>query len=424
MVPERWLILADDLTGAADSAIAFARRGLAASVAWSAEAPDDVVLALDAASRRLAPAQAAARHRTLLETHHTEGVGLFKKIDSTLRGQPAAELAATIRLLRERGRGALSVVAPAFPATGRTTEAGRVRLNGQALEDTPLWARDHSYPNADLAAVLAAASLQVRLAALHDVRAGPETLARLVRDAIAAGLDAVVCDASTQDDLDTVAQATLPLAGQVFWTGSAGLAQALAQALAHALPGTAADGFPGAEPVFGAGGILFVVGSVAEASRAASALLAVNGSLLTEAITPAALQGGPDAADWQASSRRIARVLAAGGDVLVEIAADPGADLSQGAELAGLLAGLLQSTASSIGALFATGGETAVALLDALGVTGIRLLEEIEPGVPLGLTRGALTIPVVTKAGAFGDAGTLSRCLSHLRRLRRTEFPA
>lgn len=268
----------------------------------------------------------------------------------------------------------------------------------------------------------------MRLAALHDVRAGPETLARLVRDAAAAGLDAVVCDASTQDDLDTLAQATLSLAGQVFWTGSAGLAQALAHALApalaHALPVMAADGFPGAEPVFGAGGILFVVGSVAEASRAASALLAVDGSLLVEAITPAALQGGPDAADWRASSRRIARVLAAGGDVLVEIAAGPGADLSQGAELAGLLARLLQSTASSIGALFATGGETAVALLDALGVTGIRLFEEIEPGVPLGFTRGALTIPVVTKAGAFGDAGTLRRCLSHLRRLRRMEFPA
>lgn len=428
MVPQRWLILADDLTGAADSAIAFARRGLAASVAWSAEAPDDVVLAFDAASRRLAPAQAAARHRALLEARHAEGIGLFKKIDSTLRGQPAAELAATVRLLREHGRGALSVVAPAFPATGRTTEAGRVRLNGQALEDTPLWARDHSYPNADLAAVLAAAGLQVRLAALHDVRAGPEELARLVQDAVAGGLDAVVCDASTQDDLDTVAQATLPLGGQVFWTGSAGLAQALAQALApalaHTLPQTAADGLPGAGPVFGAGGILFVVGSVAEASRTASALLAVDGSLLIEAVTPAVLQGGPDAADWHASLRRISRVLAAGDDVLVEIAADPGADLSQGAELAGSLARLLQPTASSIGALFATGGETAVALLDALGITGIRLLEEIEPGVPLGLTRGALTIPVVTKAGAFGDAGTLSRCLSHLRRLRRTEFPA
>jgi uncharacterized protein YgbK (DUF1537 family) len=88
------------------------------------------------------------------------------------------------------------------------------------------------------------------------------------------------------------------------------------------------------------------------------------------------------------------------------------------------LADLLRPAAPHIGALFATGGETALALLDALGVHGIRLIEEIEAGVPLGVTRGALTVPVVTKAGAFGDAETLARCLSHLRRLRQLEVPS
>ena len=88
------------------------------------------------------------------------------------------------------------------------------------------------------------------------------------------------------------------------------------------------------------------------------------------------------------------------------------------------LADVLRPAAPHVGALFATGGETALALLNALGVNGIRLLDEIEPGVPLGLTRGALSVPVVTKAGAFGDAGTLERCLSHLRRLRQPRnFP-
>ncbi|EHL95733.1 hypothetical protein HMPREF9946_05094, partial [Acetobacteraceae bacterium AT-5844] len=61
-MPQRWLILADDLTGAADCAIAFARRGLEASVGWhGAEeasqrlAPAGAVLAVDADSRRLPP---------------------------------------------------------------------------------------------------------------------------------------------------------------------------------------------------------------------------------------------------------------------------------------------------------------------------------------------------------------------------------
>ncbi len=417
MPPKRWLILADDLTGAADCAIAFARHGLAASVVLGVEVPDDAVLAFNADSRQLAPATAAACHRTLLEARHDGGAGLFKKIDSTLRGQPVAELAETIRVLRERGQGRLSVVAPAFPATGRTTEDGCIRLHGQALEDTPLWARDHSYTSANLVDVLKVVGLQVRLAALDIVRAGPDVLARFVRQGAESGLDAVVCDAATPGDLDVVAQATLPLADQVFWTGSGGLAQALARA-------TTQEDAAAATRVVVSGGILFVVGSIAEASRVASALLAADGGLLAEAIAPVTLSAGPVAPEWQAACRRITATLAGGGDVLVEIAADPAADLAKGAELARRLAALLQPAAPHIGAIFATGGETALALLDALGVSGIRLLDEIELGVPIGLTRGALTVPVVTKAGAFGDAQTLSRCLYYLRRLRPTEIPS
>ena len=56
----------------------------------------------------------------------------------------------------------------------------------------------------------------------------------------------------------------------------------------------------------------------------------------------------------------------------------------------------------------ATGGETAAALLSRLGVNGIRLVDEIEPGIPLGLTLGEVSVPVVTKAGAFGDEECLN----------------
>jgi uncharacterized protein YgbK (DUF1537 family) len=411
MPPERWLIVADDLTGAADCAIAFARRGLAASVAWGVAPSEDAVLAIDADSRRLSPPLAAGRHRTLLEAHHADGTALYKKIDSTLRGQPAAELAETVRFLRAQGRGALAVVAPAFPATGRTTEQGHIRVNGLALEQTSLWARDHSYPTAHLPSVLEGAGLRVQLATLGAVRAGVASLRALVRDACAAGVDAVICDAAAAADLDTIARATLSLADQVFWTGSGGLAQALAQVG----PGGRA---PEIDSASVRGGILFVVGSVAEASRVSAAMLATDGSVRATAIAPATLCAGPEDAAWQHAAGDIAATLARGDDVLVEIAADPAADLSNGAMLARRLAELLQPAASGMGALFATGGETALALLDSLGATGIRLLDEIETGVPLGITRGALTIPVITKAGAFGDAATLSRCLSHLRRLR------
>jgi len=412
MPPRRWLILADDLTGAADCAIAFARSGHAASVAWGAAAPDDAVVAFDANSRRLPPAAAAACHLALLDARHGDGVALFKKIDSTLRGQPAAELAGMVHALRRRGLGALSVMAPAFPTMGRTTEGGHVRVCGQALEATALWARDHRYATAHLPSVLEGVGLHVTLARLDTVRAGPAALAGHIGNALAAGLDIVVCDAVTQADLEVVAAATLPMAG-VFWAGSGGLARALA---GPALAGQA-------EPVEVAGGILLVVGSVAEASRAASALLAGDLSLLTERIAPATLHAGAGCMTWQGASRRIAAALAGGTDVLVEITAGPDVDLSRGAALARQLALLLRPAAAGAGAVFATGGETAVAVLDALGITGIRMVDEIEPGVALGLARGAMAVPIVTKAGAFGDAGTLLRCLSHLRRHRRPESP-
>ena len=417
MNPERWLILADDLTGAADSAIAFSRGGMPASVTWHADGPEETVLAIDANSRAHGPEAAAALHRRLVEGRHEAGVGLFKKIDSTLRGQPAAELAETIRTLRERGNGALAIVAPAFPETGRTLRGGSIHVHGEPLEGTPLWAREHSYDNADVVAVLEGVGLRVRHAPLDIVHAGPEAVERLVRDALAAEVDAVVCDAVVASDLDIVAQATLRLAEHVFWTGSAGLALALARSL-----GTSEQA--PLEPLEITGGILFVVGSVAEASRAAAAVLAADDTVRRIVIEPAALSEGPTGQSWAEAQHAVAETLTGGGDVLVEIEPGPNPDLSQGPALARQLADLLRPMAPAIGALFVTGGETALALLDALGATGIRLIEEVEPGVPLGITRGAFTVPVVTKAGAFGNAETLRRCLHHFRRLRQTETPS
>ena len=411
-----WLILADDLTGAADCGIAFARRGLEASVSWHGvdTAPSAEVVAIDADSRRLGPEDAAMRHATLLRSHHAAGTGLIKKIDSTLRGQPAAELAATIHALREAGRPALAIVAPAFPATGRTTEGGRVHMNGQPLETTPLWARDHSYDSAHLQTVLQSVGLSASALPLDLLRQGGSALAEALRAALAEGIDAVVCDATTSDDLDTLARASLPLAGKVFWTGSGGIAAALAAALPNA---TAPKDL--SIPAL-RGGVLIVVGSIAEASRGAAERLVAQDAATRFDIPPALLRAGPADPRWAPVADGIAASLAAGRDTLVLIADDRDADLAQGAALAVALAALLAPAAIRMGGLFATGGETACALLTHLGVHGIRLMEEVEAGVPLGITQGALEVPVMTKAGAFGNDETILRSLVRLRQLSRT----
>ncbi len=107
--------------------------------------------------------------------------------------------------------------------------------------------------------------------------------------------------------------------------------------------------------------------------------------------------------------------LIAGGDVLVEIVMDDNPKMSLGPQLAQNLADALMPVASSIGAFAATGGETAAALLSRFGVNGIRLADEIEPGVSLGLTLGALSVPIATKAGAFGDENSLIKIRERLQ---------
>jgi uncharacterized protein YgbK (DUF1537 family) len=399
-----WLILADDLTGAADCGIVFARHGRETVVVWGDAAATAEVVAVDVDSRRFPAAEAARRHVAAQAARRRAGVRLYKKIDSTLRGQPAAELAAQLAALRRAGDHApLAVCAPAFPATGRLTIGGKVVVGGLPLEETPLWAREHTYANASLPDILATAGLTCEVVGLETIRAGVDAVAARLRAAEGAGADVVVCDATDPVHLDVAARASLTL-GDAMWVGSAGLAAALAAVDSPPRP---------AAPVrIGEGAVLVVVGSVAEASRRQAAALIADDLVAPVAITPAVLFAGAGTPGWVGAARSLAAAASSGKPVLLEIALAASPDLGRGAELAGRLAELVEAATPKIAALFATGGETACALLTRLGVTGIRLLDEAEPGVPLGITLGARRVPVITKAGGFGDADTLRRCLA------------
>lgn len=417
----RWLILADDLTGAADCAIAFARRGRSTVVQWGeAGSAEEDVLSHDADSRQRGAEAAAAHHAALARRLHRPGAGLFKKIDSTLRGQPAAELAATLGVMRERTGAAFGLLAPAFPATGRTTRDGRILVAGQPLEETELWRRDHTYPTGALAAMLDGAGLTSTVIDLATVRAGAEPLREALASAARASSVAVL-DAEDDDDLARIAAAGLAMAARedldngLVWIGSAGLAHALAAA-EEAPPapiGTVASG---------PGGTLVVVGSLAAVSRAASRKLAAEPRMRHVPVAPDWLLGA-DADERRRWCETVSARLAVGDDVLVEVAMGEVPDLAIGARLATALGALLSPAARHLGALVATGGETAAALLAHVGVEGLTLIDEIEPGIALGLTRGRIAVPIVTKAGAFGSEDTLLRAVHHLRALRHEGSP-
>ena len=416
-MPERWLIVADDLTGAADCAIAFAKRGLHTVVGWGdTDRADDLcaVHAFDANSRSLSAAAAHARHQTILKTLFRPGRGLIKKIDSTLRGQPAAEIVATRAVVQDRAGAAFGVLAPAFPATGRTVENGRVRVDGDRLEDTDLWRRDHSYPSACLPDILASSGLRSTVVGLATVRAGDEALREALHSAAVEGIDIAVCDAVTAADLERVACATLAVrrehfrSGGLFWVGSAGLA--------HALASTCPLVSPPPSVVQGRrGGILIVVGSLAAVSRSGARRLVELDAVQHIPLEPDILLAPSQRATREGVLNEIIAGLVRGGDVLVEICADREPDLSRAPQIADALADLLTGAAEWTGGIIATGGETAAALLGRFGVDGLRLIDEIEPGVSLGQTLGRIEVPIITKAGAFGTNETLTRCVERLR---------
>ncbi len=180
----RILILADDLTGAADSAAAFLGLVHEIGVALDARARTRAaVLAIDLDTRsRPERAARAIVHKAFSSRAARSARILFKKIDSTLRGHVAAELAAACGAL---GRGRQVIFAPAFPAQGRTTRSGRLYVNGVPLRGAP------------------------RLPML---------------------------DAASDADLDAIARAGLALRPPPLFVGSAGLACAIARTFRRAHP--------------------------------------------------------------------------------------------------------------------------------------------------------------------------------------------
>ncbi|SNB70939.1 Uncharacterized conserved protein YgbK, DUF1537 family [Arboricoccus pini] len=411
---QSWLILADDLTGAADCAIAFARRGRRAVVSWgeveSGWRPADVV-AYDTASRGLPPERAAQAHRQMLGRLSGPDRTLFKKIDSTLRGEPAIETAVTAEFLRAQTGMAFGVFAPAFPSTGRTTIDGHVHVAGRPLEEAEVWRRDHTYASADLVEVLASADVVAERVPLAIIRRGSAALRAAFAAIKAHQATVAVCDAETDQDLHLIAEASLPGTPGDFFIGSAGLAHALAARVpghAVATP-SVTDGRQGA---------LIVVGSLAATSRSGARKLVAGGEVVHVPVTPDILLS--DAEDRTELGHEVARLLDADADVLVEIQMGPSPDMSLGPRLAAGLAAALEPAADRMSAFAATGGETAAALLSRFGVNGIELIDEIEPGVALGFSLGRLSIPVVTKAGAFGDENSLGRIAARLRAIRKS----
>jgi len=398
-------VIADDLTGAADCGIAFSLAGLPTYVAFAgAPAPAAArILVVDTDSRALTPTAAAERTRAAARNAHRQGAGLiYKKIDSTLRGHIGAELAALCEAAAEAGRPPVTIIAPAFPRLGRMTRHGRVLVDGIPLGETEVWNRSGMQGPADLVPLLRLAGFEA------EVATQPDALPRLV----AGGARMVVCDAGHDDDLRGIAEAGARIPGHVIWVGSAGLARHLPAAL-RLQP--SAD--PPAAP-WPAGPILTLVGSRSSISREQARRLAVEPEVASFMLEAGSLLAGEKDAGWAAAAAGLERALAAGRDVVMIISPEPHVDLRQGPALAAALGRLAAPHRDRLGGLVATGGDTAKAVLTAMGAGGVRLVRELEAGVPIGLADLARPLPFIAKSGGFGQPSTLQHCRAALKQGR------
>jgi len=395
------VIVADDLTGAADCAVVCVKRGLDAVVVLAPDAPAQGVdvLAIDADTRALRPEAAAEKTaRVLSSLGQGKDFLVFKKIDSTLRGHIGVELAVMLSARRRTVPDSIVVLAPAFPALGRTTVDGYHFLWGQPLEETEPWRDEDRTGRAFLPRMASDAGLRTELLPLGRVREDAAALLAAMKQ-LAAKCDVIACDAETEDDLAALARASFQLGRATIWAGSAGLVGHLADAagLTGSQPGNAFAATAEAQ--------VFVVGSRSAVSRRQAAAFAALDDVEMIDVDPASSADELDNIDFKG---RFSSALDTGKAVLIWQAGEEPPAKTARSRPCGDLAVQIASYRSRIGALFATGGETARCLLEAFGVQALRLIEEVEPGIALSMAVGRPELAIVTKAGAFGNDASMA----------------
>jgi len=386
----RVLIVADDLTGAMDSAGPFAGIGVET---WVVAAPMQCdpatiararVVSVNTDSRHLPVAQAATRVRDIVRRL---GPGAFdivvKKIDSTLRGNVVAE---TLTLLEISGRRGV-VIAAAFPAQGRTVKNGVVHVYGVPLAETAFAMDGLSPPPlAPLQQVFAEArpGLGVAIAgAANDFSGG-------------SNIRVWIADGATDADLAATVGTVQGRLGELLLAGSAGITKPLARACFGA---AVSQGAP--EKLTGT--IVFAVGSRAvQSAEQVESLMQESGTRMLRAP----------------NGRLVQKEFPAARNLVLKATADDAGEQGDAQQVAADMArnAIDAARRAHARALVATGGDTASAILTATGNPALQVLGDLMPGIPYARIRvDGASLWLVTKAGGFGGRDTFRQIARLLR---------
>ncbi len=393
------IIIADDLTGAADTGVQFLGMtghsmkmssldhkisdspcgGLSIHTQTRNDSELTAKLAMDRA------ADIARRMKPEI---------IYKKVDSCLRGHMGLELGALVRNMQFKG----ALVAPAYPTFGRVTRQGLHYVGDKLVSESEV-ARDPIRPVTDpsLANIIGQHNdCAVKNLPLELVQRGVQAVAEAISEMLSHGGAPVLiaADAATDHDLDVLAEAGLKFKDSLIFTGSAGLAGGLSRVTAGERP-PLPEPFKPSAPIIYFGGSMSQnlknqIKALVEAGHAESLTLDIHELIECDGDMP--MPAPP------AEGKSLALVLSQ-------------SDGSQaGEEFSHRLITAFGTFAANLvramrpGTIFMSGGDTAQAALSSLTINEVWLRREIMPGM---VYMEADRMGIITKAGSFGPPDLL-----------------
>lgn len=401
----RYLIVADDFTGANDTGVQLARRGFHTSVVLDSEGiqNDQSSYVLDTETRGDDPGKAYQKVYEMIGAidfsrfHH-----VIKKVDSTLRGNIGQE----IKAIDQQYQADLVVFMPALPDLGRTTEEGIHKLNGTPITRTEL-AKDPKTPVTE-------DSIVKLLQAVYDEEVKHIDISQLEQNNIDFGSARVYAvDAATNEHMQQVVAAALDSHQKILWVGTAALADNLLESAGQVKPAMA------------------LITSVSEVTREQIHYCEANGTRLVVVPIPELLAG----ADARIYVQQAVQCLQQGRDVIVAADSSYERDNLEKSYQVGARIGKSQVQLSEwvqqtmakiaeeiiagqpVAGLFLTGGDTAIGFFRQVGARGSCIEGEVAVGIPvMKLCGGRLDgLKVITKAGAFGKTDAIHYALRKLK---------
>jgi len=414
--------IADDFTGATDLCNTLVRRGMRTVQLIDVPAPattvPDAEAVVVALKSRTIPAQEAI-DKSLPALAWLQKAGarqILFKYCSTFDSTDAGNIGPVAEALMDALGTDFTLFCPAFPEAGRTIYRGYLFVGDVLLSESGM--RDHPLtPMRDpsLVRVLERQSRgRVGLVPVAAVSRGAEAIHAAFAELRRQGFRHTIVDAIEDQHLEAIGAAA---ADFKLITGGSGIALGLPENFRRqGLLGKIgeADSLPA---ISGAAGVLS--GSSSPATLAQVAYMRERAPVFT--IDPIAAAEGrrlvEEALDW-------AKPLLDNGPIMVSATAPPEsvAEVQRrlGRERAGAL---VEETLAAIArGLAANGarriviarGETAGAIVQALGVTGLRIGRQIDPGVPWTMSLGEPALALALKSGNFGAPDFFLRAFSVL----------